>query len=102
MNRRCVGISAPCCGITITNQSRLLTGEAGWRWPSEKSRILAGPPGIYTVLGSTNLAAWSALSTAINELGSVLFTDPDSNLPPQKFYRVLQDPPPPRNMVLKK
>jgi len=58
---------------------------------------LEGPPGIYAVLGSTDLVAWSALGTAINELGSILFTDADANFSPQKFYRAqLQSPPSPR------
>src|SRR5204863_252367 len=36
---------------------------------------LTGPPGSYAVLSSTNLAAWSALGTATNTLGSAIFTD---------------------------
>ena len=57
-----------------------------------------GPPGIYAVLGSTNLAAWSVLGTASNELGSILFTDADANFSSQKFYRALLQSPP-TNMV---
>jgi len=34
-----------------------------------------GPPGVYTVLGSTNLAGWSELSIVTNNLGNVVFTD---------------------------
>ena len=49
------------------------------------------------VLGSTSLAVWSALGTAINELGSIVFTDADTNLCRQKFYSAqLQSPPTPR------
>jgi formylglycine-generating enzyme required for sulfatase activity len=60
--------------------------------------FIAGPPGIYAVLSSTNLAAWSVLGTAIDEFGSILFTDVDVNFSPQKFYQALRQSPP-TNMV---
>jgi len=48
---------------------------------------LNGPPGIYTVLGSTNLISWSVSGSLTNNLGSAVFTDLDTNRPPRKFYR---------------
>jgi len=59
---------------------------------------ITGPPGVYTVLGSTNLAAWSTVGFATNPLGSVNFHDVTANASPQKFYRVLLQVPP-ANMV---
>jgi formylglycine-generating enzyme required for sulfatase activity len=59
---------------------------------------LSGPPGDYTLLSSTELPLWSELRAVTNELGSVLFTDASSNLPPRRFYRARQQSPPP-NMV---
>jgi len=59
---------------------------------------ITGPPGVYTVLGSTNLATWSAVGVATNPLGSVIFHDVTTNVLPQKFYRVLLQVPP-ANMV---
>jgi formylglycine-generating enzyme required for sulfatase activity len=59
---------------------------------------ITGPPGVYTVLGSTNLATWSAVGVATNPLGSVNFHDVTTNVSPQKFYRVLLQVPP-ANMV---
>jgi formylglycine-generating enzyme required for sulfatase activity len=59
---------------------------------------ITGPPGVYSVLGSTNLATWSAVGVATNPLGSVLFHDVTTNVLPQKFYRALLQGPPP-NMV---
>ncbi len=59
---------------------------------------ITGPPGVYVVLGSTNLEVWSAIGTADNVLGSISFNDVATNLPPQKFYRALQMSPP-TNMV---
>ncbi len=50
---------------------------------------ITGPPGVYTVLGSTNLTAWSVVGVAANPLGSVNFHDVTTNALPQKFYRVL-------------
>jgi len=50
---------------------------------------ITGPPGVYTVLGSTNLTGWSAVGVATNPLGSVNFHDVTTNASPQKFYRVL-------------
>jgi formylglycine-generating enzyme required for sulfatase activity len=50
---------------------------------------ITGPPGIYTVLGSTNLAAWSVVRAVTNRVGALNFTDVTGNLIPQKFYRVL-------------
>jgi formylglycine-generating enzyme required for sulfatase activity len=59
---------------------------------------ITGPPGVYTILGSTDLAAWSGLGVTSNGLGRIVFTDVTAHLTPQKFYRAqLQAPPP--NMV---
>jgi formylglycine-generating enzyme required for sulfatase activity len=59
---------------------------------------ISGPLGVYTVLGSTNLALWSVLGPATNTLGSINFNDVTANLSPQKFYRALLQSPP-TNMV---
>ncbi len=48
---------------------------------------LAGPPGSYSVLGSTDLSAWSKLGNVTNELGTATFIDRSAPLSPQKFYR---------------
>ncbi len=59
---------------------------------------ITGPPGNYTVLGSTNLVDWTELGASIDPLGSIFITDTFTQFSPQKFYRVqLQTPPP--NMV---
>ena len=55
---------------------------------------ITGPPGVYSVLVSTNLAAWSLLGVATNPLGSVNFHDVTVNAAPQKFYRALRQEPP--------
>jgi formylglycine-generating enzyme required for sulfatase activity len=59
---------------------------------------ITGPPGVYTVLGSPDLAAWSVVGTANNPLGSINFNDVTVNLSPAKFYRA-QRFTPPTNMV---
>lgn len=59
---------------------------------------ITGPPGVYSVLGSTNFVTWSAVGVASNPLGSVIFHDVTTNVLPQKFYRVLLQGPP-TNMV---
>ncbi len=48
---------------------------------------LTGPPGIYTVLSSANLAAWSELGTLTNNLATAIFTDAEATNSSQKFYR---------------
>jgi formylglycine-generating enzyme required for sulfatase activity len=55
---------------------------------------ITGPPGIYTILGSTNLMVWNVLGAATNPLGSVNFHDVTANVSPQKFYRALLQSPP--------
>ena len=55
---------------------------------------ITGPPGVYSVLGSTNLLAWSTLGLANNPLGSVNFTDVTAHLSSEKFYRALRQSPP--------
>ena len=50
---------------------------------------ITGPPGIYTVLGSTNLVTWDELGVATNELGAINYTDVTAHFAPQKFYRVV-------------
>lgn len=59
---------------------------------------ITGPPGIYSVLFSTNLANWSALAAVTNPLGSINFHHANTNLPQQTFYRVVAQGPP-TNMV---
>ena len=53
---------------------------------------LTGPPGAYTVLNSTDLAAWSESGTLTNNLGSAVFTDVAANQSPRKFYRARSAP----------
>jgi len=50
---------------------------------------ITGPPGVYTVFGSTDLAAWSAVGITTNKLGAINFTDATSHFSPQKFYRAV-------------
>jgi formylglycine-generating enzyme required for sulfatase activity len=59
---------------------------------------VTGPPGVYAVLGSADLAVWNALGTVTNPLGSIVFTDVTAHLASQRFYRALQQSPP-TNMV---
>jgi hypothetical protein len=46
---------------------------------------LTGPPGLYAVLVSSDLAAWNEFGAVTNELGSAVFTD--AILSPRRFYR---------------
>jgi len=48
---------------------------------------ISGPPGVYSVLASPDLAEWSELRTVTNALGKSVFTDETAHLSPQKFYR---------------
>jgi len=48
---------------------------------------VTGPPGVYAILSSSDLAIWSELGFANNRLGSVVFTDVTAHLTSQKFYR---------------
>jgi formylglycine-generating enzyme required for sulfatase activity len=60
---------------------------------------ILGPPGVYTILQSTDLTNWSMLSAITNNLGSISFVDTTAQLSPtRKFYRALQQSPP-TNMV---
>jgi len=77
--------------VSLLKPNRTLEGNAF-------EFFVVGPPGIYAVLSSTNLAAWSVLGTTNNELGGILFTDEDINFSPKKFYRALFQSPP-TNMV---
>jgi hypothetical protein len=59
---------------------------------------ITGPPGVYTVLGSTNFVTWSAVGIASNPLGSVNFVDVTAHASPQKFYRTQRQGPQPPAM----
>jgi hypothetical protein len=48
---------------------------------------IAGPPGVYAVEASPDLADWSELGVSTNALGKIVFTDGTAHLSPQKFYR---------------
>jgi hypothetical protein len=54
---------------------------------------LTGPPGVYTILTSPDLVAWSESGTATNTLGSAVFTDLATPTSPRKFYRTARTAP---------
>src|SRR4051812_1304002 len=60
---------------------------------------ITGPPGLYTVLNSSNLADWSVMNVVNNPLGSVFVLDPTAHLSPQKFYNAQLLATLPTNMV---
>jgi len=49
--------------------------------------VITGPPGIYTILASGDLATWTELGTATNTIGITSFTDLNAHLSVRKFYR---------------
>ncbi len=51
---------------------------------------LTGPPGIYTVVASTDLITWSKIGVVTNQLGAVVFSDAKAAPRDQRFYRALQ------------
>ena len=53
---------------------------------------ITGPPGVYTILQSTNLTSWSVLGAATNTLGSNSFFDLTAPLSSQKFFRARANP----------
>src|SRR4051812_25467451 len=59
---------------------------------------ITGPPGVYTILASADLASWSPLFALSNNVGAFVVTDGTAHLTAHKFYRAqLQTPP--MNMV---
>ncbi len=48
---------------------------------------ITGPPGVYAVLASADLAAWSQVGVASNRVGTVSFTDGTARLSPRRFYQ---------------
>ena len=48
---------------------------------------LTAPPGVYTLLGSTDLVVWSQLAVETNTLGFIRFDDTTAHLSLQKFYQ---------------
>jgi hypothetical protein len=55
---------------------------------------ITGPPGVYSILGSSDLRTWNELGTASNRLGSVSFVDATAQLFPRRFYRAVPPPGP--------
>jgi formylglycine-generating enzyme required for sulfatase activity len=72
------------------NRPRQLTGAFQFE--------IAGPPGVYTVLQSVNLATWSELGATTNSVGGISFTDTTAHLSSRRFYRALLQSSP-ANMV---
>jgi len=50
---------------------------------------LTGPPGAYSVLGSSDLTTWTEVGITTNTLGTLVFTDTTAHLSTNKFYRAL-------------
>ena len=59
---------------------------------------ITGPPGVYGVFASSDLATWREVGIASNLIGSISFVDVVSHAFPQRFYRALLQGPP-ENMV---
>jgi len=59
---------------------------------------ITGPPGVYSVLSSTDLTTWNVLSAVTNPLGSINFVDGTSQSSLKKSFRTLLQGPP-TNMV---
>jgi formylglycine-generating enzyme required for sulfatase activity len=59
---------------------------------------ITGPPGVYGVFASSDLAAWREVGIASNLVGSISFVDVASEAFPQRYYRALRQNPP-ENMV---
>ena len=51
-----------------------------------------GPLAVYTILSSTDLAAWNELGTLTNTLGPAVFSDQQATNSSQKFYRAVTTP----------
>ena len=49
-----------------------------------------GPPGVYAILGSSNLGAWSEIGFASNTVGNISFVDVTAHPLSQRFYRAVQ------------
>lgn len=59
---------------------------------------IAGPPGLYGVLASGDLANWSEVGITSNSTGNVSYVDADTSAFPRRYYRVLRQNPP-KDMV---
>ena len=53
---------------------------------------VTGPPGVYAILASTNLASWNTLAVLTNREGDLRFEEASLPLSPQKFYRAVLNP----------
>jgi hypothetical protein len=48
---------------------------------------ITGPPGVYTIVASSDLVTWTDLRTTTNTLGAISFADTNAHLFAAKFYR---------------
>ena len=87
-------------GLAGTVESLRNQGVAVYTYPLVLSQVspqrtlagafsftLTGPPAAYTILGSSDLAAWNELETLTNALGAAVFADAEATNSSQKFYR---------------
>jgi hypothetical protein len=51
---------------------------------------IIGPPGVDTVMTSTNLVDWTDAGTITNQFGNAVFSDTAADSSTRKFYRVRQ------------
>lgn len=61
--------------------------------PASFSLTLTGPPGIYSILATTNiqqsLASWTSVGTVTNTTGTIQFTDPGVTNHATRYYRAV-------------
>jgi hypothetical protein len=82
-------------GVTVSviasESAPLLSGAVadGGGW----SMVVSGPSGAaYTILASTNLTAWTPLTTVTSPPLPFVWKDPETNAYPRRFYRVRLGP----------
>jgi len=83
---RSQGISVFAYALAVRLSSPRRAGPGAFEF------TITGPPGIYAVQTSADLAAWVELAAVTNHLGSVVFTDAQVRLTSPKFYRARPTP----------
>ncbi len=71
--------------VSLFSPQRTLVGEFAC--------TLAGPPAVYIILASPDLATWSQLGKLSNTLGAEVFTDTGATNSPRRFYRAMTSSP---------
>jgi hypothetical protein len=81
LTRQGVSVYTYTLAVSLVSEPTMLAGAFRF--------TLTGPPAVYNIFSSVDLATWSQLGSVTNRLGATVVSDPQATNSSQKYYRAM-------------